>query len=172
MCTHKVNMARLHSAVLTTSPAVELGLQPGDSIFQRLVLFLLLLPLALPLLCCQLHIETHIVLDSLCPGETERWGNLLFACGHLTKLRGKINTTHQTAIPWFVYTCTSVQTAVWSWSQHHWKRRASSRWPWWSDSSLPASPEGSWSSYCLCTAHSSDRAHITTQSENIDFTLK
>lgn len=55
---------------LTTPPAVELGLQPRDGVFQRLVLFSLFLPLALPLLCCQLHIHTHRVLHRLCPGET------------------------------------------------------------------------------------------------------
>lgn len=58
--------------VLTAPPAVELGLQPGDGVLQRLVLLLLFLPLALPLLGGQLHIQTHRVLDGLRPGETAR----------------------------------------------------------------------------------------------------
>lgn len=41
---------------LTTPPAVEFSLQKGDGVFQRLVLLLLLFPLALPLLSRQLHI--------------------------------------------------------------------------------------------------------------------
>lgn len=64
--------ALLDSVFLTTPPPVELGLEPGDSVFQRLVLLLLFLPLALPLLCGELHVQTHCVLDRLCPGETAR----------------------------------------------------------------------------------------------------
>lgn len=75
--------------------------------------------------------------------------------------------------PWFVCACvcTSVQTAAWSWSQRHWKRRVSSRWPWWSDSSLPASPAGSWSSCCLCMVHSSDRGHTLQYTHGL-YTLR
>lgn len=62
----------LDSVVLTAPPAVDLSLQPGDGVFQRLVLLLLFLPLVLPLLSRQLHIQTHCVLDRLCPGETGR----------------------------------------------------------------------------------------------------
>lgn len=62
----------LDSVVLTSPPAVDLSLQPGDGVFQRLVLLLLFLPLVLPLLGRQLHIQTHCVLDRLCPGETGR----------------------------------------------------------------------------------------------------
>lgn len=62
----------LDSVALTAPPAVELRLQPGDGVFQRLVLLLLFLPLVLPLLCGQLHIQTDCVLDGLCPGEIGR----------------------------------------------------------------------------------------------------
>lgn len=58
------------SAVLTAPPAVELGLQPGDRVLQRLVLLLLFLPLALPLLGGQLHVQADRVLDGLRPGDT------------------------------------------------------------------------------------------------------
>ena len=50
---------------LTVPPAVELVLQPGDSVPQGLVLLLLSFILLLPLLCSQLHIDTHRVLDGL-----------------------------------------------------------------------------------------------------------
>lgn len=58
--------------MFTFPPSVELCLQPGDGALQRLVLLLLFLPLALPLLCGQLHVQTHGVLDGLRPGEGER----------------------------------------------------------------------------------------------------
>lgn len=55
---------------ITASPPVELRLQQGDGVLQRLVPLLLLFPLALPLLSCQLHVEAHLVLDRLCPEGT------------------------------------------------------------------------------------------------------
>lgn len=57
---------------ITASPPVELSLQQGDGVFQRLVPLLLLLPLALPLLGRQLHIQADLVLDRLCPDRGTR----------------------------------------------------------------------------------------------------
>lgn len=53
---------------LTISPAVQLILQPRDGVPQGLVLLLLSLILLLPLLCCQLNVHCHCVLDGLCSG--------------------------------------------------------------------------------------------------------
>lgn len=50
---------------LTVAPAIELVLQPCDGVAQGLVLFLLPLILLLPLLCGQLHVDAHGVLDGL-----------------------------------------------------------------------------------------------------------
>lgn len=56
---------------LTFPPANELILQPGDGGPQSLVLFLLFLPLLLPLLRGQLHIQSHRVFDGLRPVESD-----------------------------------------------------------------------------------------------------
>lgn len=65
----RVCVCVLESVDLTLPPAVELVLQPVDGVLQRLVLLLLFLPLALPLLGGQLHVQGHRVLYSLRPGE-------------------------------------------------------------------------------------------------------
>lgn len=57
---------------ITASPPVELRLQQGDGVFQRLVPLLLLFPLALPLLGCQLHVQADLVLDRLRPDGTRK----------------------------------------------------------------------------------------------------
>ena len=49
-------------------------------------------------------------------------------------------------------TSTAVQTWAWTWSRPRCRRTASSRWWWWCGSFLPASPAGSGSSCCPCTA--------------------
>lgn len=74
------NLPVTQPLALTAPPAVQLILEPVDCVSQCLVLLLLFLPFALPLLCCQFHIHTHLVLDGLCSGETERWesGSSLF----------------------------------------------------------------------------------------------
>lgn len=56
-------------SVLTAPPAVQLSLQPGDGAPERLVFLLLPLPLVLPLLCGQLYVQTHCVLNGLCSNE-------------------------------------------------------------------------------------------------------
>lgn len=57
---------------ITASPPVELRLQQSDGVFQRLVPLLLFLPLALPLLGCQLHVQGNLVLDRLRPERTQK----------------------------------------------------------------------------------------------------
>ena len=54
------------SKVLTSSPGLEFSLQLQDDELQLVVLLLLLLIATLPLLCCQLLIHCHHVLDRLC----------------------------------------------------------------------------------------------------------
>ena len=67
----EISAVALEFAVLTAPPAIELILQPGDGVSQRLVFFLLLLPLFLPLLCSQFNIQSHCVLNGFCSGERE-----------------------------------------------------------------------------------------------------
>lgn len=69
---------------ITASPPVELRLQQGDGVFQRLVPLLLLLPLALPLLSGQLHVQAHLVLHRLCPGGTQENSSGDVMCGRKT----------------------------------------------------------------------------------------
>lgn len=92
----------LDSVVLTAPPAVDLSLQPGDGVFQRLVLLLLFLPLVLPLLGRQLHIQTHCVLDRLCPGETGRWANLFWISPSPASYRQISPQSHLTVFPPFI----------------------------------------------------------------------
>lgn len=54
---------------LTVPPAVELSLQPLNDTLQALVLLLLLLVFLLPLLCRQLQVHTHGVLDGFGSGR-------------------------------------------------------------------------------------------------------
>lgn len=56
----------------TVPPAVELVLQPGDGVLESLVLLFLPFILLLPLLCCQLHVDTHCVLNGLCSESENR----------------------------------------------------------------------------------------------------
>lgn len=51
--------------MLTSSPGLEFSLQLQDDELQLVVLLLLLLIATLPLLCCQLLVHCHHVLDRL-----------------------------------------------------------------------------------------------------------
>lgn len=156
-----------HRWSLTVPPAIELILEPGDGVPQGLVLLLLPFILLLPLLRRQLHVHAHRVLDGLRSGHKHVQESYQVNCIKSSWVKSKGSRIQSMCLvpntEWHFFVSTHhwssfqhitfVQTWGWIWSQTHCRRRASSRWRWWFDSSRPRNPAGYGSSCCLCRAH-------------------
>lgn len=80
---------------LTAPPAVQLRLQKGDGVLQRLVPLLLFFPFALPLFCCQLHVDSYCVFDRFCPAEPQRESVTFTFCCFLSRFSQHVPPKHR-----------------------------------------------------------------------------